>query len=168
MNPLTVALIALFIIVLMIALVGFLKGGTEGMLEKEINFNTIDADVRIETTRYIDFFKQVKRVDSIYVHQASMTFQIKKNNRLSKAFAYSDIAYFNIEFNGEIIVQNKAPMYFSQAHYDQIEEVDAGDWGITFGINSTEHLILFESHAALIEVLDRLAQIEKTHTESSG
>ena len=161
MDSLFYALVILGIIVLLIALYGFIQGGTSGMLEKEMNHNTIDADLRIETTRYIDFFKQVKRVDSIYVHQATKTLQIKKNNRLSKPFLYKGILKFNVEFNGQTILQNQHAPFFIMPEENLPEDVDAVDWGIAFELEKDEHIILFDSYDALVRVMDELSQIEK-------
>src|SRR6056300_1219627 len=148
MDSLFYALVILGIIVLLIALYGFIQGGTSGMLEKEMNHNTIDADLRIETTRYIDFFKQVKRVDSIYVHQATKTLQIKKNNRLSKPFLYESILKFNVEFNGQTILQNQHAPFFIMPEENLPEDVDTVDWGIAFELEKDEHIILFDSYDA--------------------
>lgn len=161
MDSLLYALIALGIIVFLIALYGYLQGGTSGMLEKEMNHNTIGADLRIETTRYIDFFKQVKRVDSIYIHQATKTLQIKKNNRLSKAFLYSDIQSFSIEYNDHVWAQLDHPPYFDVPLNPPVEDVDAVDWSIAFKLQTSEHIILFDSYEALMRVLEELSIIEK-------
>lgn len=160
MDSLLYAIIALLGVLVLISVYGLLRGGTDGMLEKEMNHNTIDADLRIETTRYIDFFKQIKRVDSIYVHQASKTFQIKKNNRLSKAFKYSDIQRFNVEYNGQIITQNTHAPYFLMHEDNLPDDVDAVDWGIAFGLAESEHIILFDSYDALVNVLSQLSSVE--------
>lgn len=161
MDSLGYALIALVGLITMVSIYGALKGGTKGMLEREMNHNTIDADYRIETTRYIDFFKQIKRVDSIYVHRPSKTFQIKKNNRLSAPFTLEDIHHFNIEFNGQLITQHIHAPYFSVQENALPEEVDAGDWSISFTLKNKDHLILFDSYDAFMRVLSELSVLEE-------
>ncbi len=161
MDSLFYALVILGIIVLLIALYGFIQGGTSGMLEKEMNHNTIDADLRIETTRYIDFFKQVKRVDSIYVHQATKTFQIKKNNRLSKAFNYEDITQIKIEFNDEIIGHTMKLPFFDTKSFIFPDEMDAGDWSLSITTAEQEFFILFESFMMMRSVMDQLKAAER-------
>lgn len=68
---------------------GYFSGGVEAMLERERNHNTIDASTRYTIKELIDFFGQVKRVDSLYIHQTQL--QLKTNNRLSEPFNLRDI-----------------------------------------------------------------------------
>ena len=162
MDSLLMAFLTLLGIVLLIAIYGYFRGGVDGMLEKEINHNTIEADQRLETTRYIDFFKQVKRVDSIYINRSKKTFQIKKNNRLSEPFFLDDLNQFNVEFNGEVLQKNNQSPWF---HWDQDVEpevVDQGDWAISFSVKTGEHLILFESYETFKKVVESLQAIEES------
>lgn len=160
MDSLGYALIALVGIIVAISIYGLLRGGTEGMLNKEINYNTIDADQRIETTRYIDFFKQVKRVDSIYVNIHTKTLQIKKNNRLSPAFFYSDIVSFNVHYNDVLVSEAfTAPLFMTQeAKYP--EDVDHVDWSIEFKLPNATHIILFDSFEGFTQTMDALRTFE--------
>lgn len=157
MNSLEVALIALALVVTAVAVYGYFRGGVDGMLEKEMNHNTIDADQRIETTRYIDFFKQVKRVDSIYINNDSKTLQIKKNNRLSEPFSYHDIAAVTLEFNDEVKAHGSFEAWFKLAIEDWPEDVDSGDWSIAIKLGKKEHLVLFDSYASMESVTQDLA-----------
>ena len=162
MDSLLVAFLALMGIVSLIAIYGYFRGGVDGMLEKEINHNTIEADQRLETTRYIDFFKQVKRVDSIYINRLKKSFQIKKNNRLSEPFFLDDLSQFGVEFNGEILQKNSQSPWF---HWDKElvpEDVDDGDWAISFNVNTDEHIILFESYETFKNVVESLQSIEES------
>lgn len=68
---------------------GYRSGGVEVMLVRERTFNTIDASKRYTIKELIDFFGQIKRVDSLYVKD--LTAQIKTNNRLSESFKLTDI-----------------------------------------------------------------------------
>lgn len=162
MDSLLVAFFTLMGIVLIIAIYGYLKGGVEGMLEKEINHNTIEADQRLEITRYIDFFKQVKRVDSIYINQSKKTIQIKKNNRLSEPFYLDDLNQFNVEFNGTILQKNsRSPWFFWNKDLEP-EAVEQGDWAISFSLKTGEYLILFESYEIFKKVVESLQAIEES------
>jgi len=157
MNSLEVALIVLASVVTAVAIYGYFRGGVDGMLEKEMNHNTIDADQRIETTRYIDFFKQVKRVDSIYINTDSKTLQIKKNNRLSKPFSYQDITAVTLEFNDVVKAHGSFQAWFKLAIEDLPEDVDSGDWSIAIKLGNYEHLIVFDSYASMESVTQDLA-----------
>lgn len=161
MNSLTYALLALFGFVGLIVMYGFFKGGTEKMLENELNHNTVDATTRIETTRYIDFFKQVKRVDSIYVNEQTKTLQIKKNNRLSPAFLYSDILSFNVQYNDVLVNEaSTTPLFMTQeAKYP--EDVDHVDWSIEFKLPNDTHIILFDSFESFTQTMHALSIFEK-------
>ena len=152
------AFILLAVIVSLIAIYGYFKGGVDGMLEKEINHNTIDADQRIETTRYIDFFKQVKRVDSIYVNTSTQTLQIKKNNRLSTPFNYHDIQSVTLEFNDTVKATGHPDGWFQLSIEEWPDDLDAGDWSIAITWNGKEQLVLFESYASMESVTQDLAE----------
>ena len=157
MELLINAFILLAVIVSLIAIYGYFKGGVDGMLEKEINHNTIDADQRIETTRYIDFFKQVKRVDSIYVNTSTQTLQIKKNNRLSLPFNYHDIQSVTLEFNDTVKATGHPDGWFQLSIEEWPDDLDAGDWSIAITWNGKEQLVLFESYALMESVTQDLA-----------
>lgn len=84
---------------------GYRSGGVEAMLERERAFNTIDAKQRYTIKELIDFFGQIKRVDSLYVK--GQTAQLKTNNRLSEPFSLTEIERW-VVMVGETTVLNHA------------------------------------------------------------
>lgn len=142
MSPFIIPLSILFIFILAIFLYGFQKGGIEQMLENEINDNTIDATKRLETARFIDFFNQVKRVDSLYVNEKDYRIQYKKNNRLSDYLYISDIKIVELFFNGSSVESVKTFSGLPLNH--ETLEFDEGDLALMIDTGQTVLNIIFD------------------------
>jgi hypothetical protein len=144
MSPFIIPISLLFLFVFSIVLYGHQKGGVEKMLEDEINSNDIDATKRIETARFIDFFHQVKRVDSLYINETTQTIQYKKNNHLSDYFKISHIKIISLFFNSHQVLDVKT---FSELPFTS-ESLDLtnGDIALMVDAGKTVLNIIFDSY----------------------
>lgn len=154
----------LLTLILGFTLYGWRSGGVEAMLERERFDNTIDADERLEIKEMIDFFGQVKRVDSLYFHKATQRLQIKTNNRLSEPLVLADIKELNfligdtVAFTQAVHPINdtwKALAEWSQALDPDSENPLAQDEEIALVLKThdAEHVIRFASNTQAIKVI---------------
>lgn len=146
MNELLIAVLALLFIVALIVLYGVLKGGVDKMLEQERSHNTIEATDQVEVTVFIDFFHQIKRVDSLYFNRDRQYLQFKKNNRLSDPFAWSDLKKVTFKTNETILFESSFSNAFNQLH-DIIQTADIDDQELILELTTQEgiHTMAFES-----------------------
>ena len=157
----------LLVLILGFTLYGWHSGGVEAMLERERFDNTIDADERLEIKTMIDFFGQVKRVDSLYFHKATQRLQIKTNNRLSEPIALADIT--KLEFLiGDTVAFTQAVHPFNDTWNALAEWAKALDpnsdtpraqdeeIALVFKTHVKEHVIRFASNTQAITVVEGL------------
>jgi len=156
-------------LILGFTLYGWRSGGVEAMLEKERFDNTIDADERLEIKEMIDFFGQVKRVDSLYFHRATQTLQIKTNNRLSAPMRLGEITHLSFligdstAFSQALNPLNEAwdaLEEWSKALHPEHKEALGLDEEIALILHTTqgtEHVIRFASNLQAITVIAGLS-----------
>lgn len=146
MNELLITVLALFFMVALIVLYGFFKGGVDKMLEKERTHNSIDATDQVEVTVFIDFFHQIKRIDSLYFNEPKQMVQFKKNNRLSNPFKWSDLKKVTFKTNETILFESKPSDAFSQLD-DILQTADIDDQELILELTTqtNTHVMAFES-----------------------
>ena len=161
MNELLISILALFFIVTLIALYGFFKGGADKMLEQERTHNTIAATDHVEVTVFIDFFHQIKRVDSLYFNQPKQSVQFKKNNRLSDPFSWSDLRKVVFKTNETILFESNPSNAFNHLH-DILKTADIDDQELILELTTqTNTLIMaFESPERCKNVINTLKKWE--------
>ena len=142
MSPFIIPISILFLLVFMVVVYGYIHGGVEKMLENEIQHNDINASKRLETARFIDFFRQVKRVDSLYINEQTNTIQFKKNNRLSDHFNISRIKIVELFFNSKSVITvhqlDKLPLSHETIAFE------SGDLALMIDANETVLNIIFD------------------------
>lgn len=148
-------------LVVIIVIYGSLRGGVEGMLEKERNFNTIAATDQVEVTVFIDFFKQIKRIDSLYFNARTKTLQYKKNNHLSLPFTWNDIKEITFQINEDVVFSSAGLEKFT-ALMDHLKSADLEDKELILMLKLSDlvHTIPFESPERSLRVVKTLAQWE--------
>jgi hypothetical protein len=146
MNELLIAVLALLFIVALIVLYGFFRGGVDKMLEQERNHNTIDSTDQVEVTVFIDFFHQIKRVDSLYFNAPKQMIQFKKNNRLSDPFKWSDLKKVTFKTNENILFESNPSNAFKQLHAI-LQTAEIYDQELILELTTQEgiHTMAFES-----------------------
>ncbi len=97
---------------------GYRSGGVEAMLEREKTVNTIEATTRFTIKELIDFFGQLKRIDSLYLN--GLTAQIKTNNRLSDPFSLKQVERWVITVGDEVVLDEAT----SNLHLDDARLVN--------------------------------------------
>jgi hypothetical protein len=163
MNELFIAVLALLLIVAVITLYGFFKGGVDKMLEQERIHNTIDATDQVEVTVFIDFFHQIKRVDSLYFNEPKHILQFKKNNRLSDPFSWSDLKKVTFKTNETILFESNPPKAFNQLQ-DILETADIDDQELILELTTqtNTYIMAFESPERCKNVIKTLEIWEST------
>jgi len=161
MIELLIVVIFLLILVSVIAIYGYFQGGVEGMLKKEREFNTIEADEKVEVTVFIDFFKQIKRVDSVYLNTQTKLLQVKKNNHLSDSFHWRDMKSVRFTINEQEIFESADVDRF-EALKSWLEAQDIDDHELVLEIHtkSDPFIIAFESPERCMNTIKTLAQWE--------
>jgi hypothetical protein len=157
MNELLIVVAVLFSIVIAVVIYGKIHGGVEAMLDQERTHNTIDADDSLEVTVFIDFFNQIKRIDSLYFNAQTQTLQLKKNRQLSDSFRFFDIEEVRFQINDDVIF--KAPVL--DAFEELVEalesaELDDRELILTLTLKTTVHTIAFESPERCLSVVNKL------------
>lgn len=161
MNELLISVLALFFIVALIVLYGFLRGGVDKMLKQERSHNTIEATDQVEVTVFIDFFHQIKRIDSLYFNEPKQIVQFKKNNRLSDPFKWSDIKKVTFKTNETILFESNASDAFNQLH-DNLQTADIDDQELILELTTqtNTHVMAFESPERCKNVIKTLKKWE--------
>ena len=157
----------LLVLILGFTLYGWHSGGVEAMLERERFDNTIDADERLEIKTMIDFFGQVKRVDSLYFHKATQRLQIKANNRLSETLVLASITQLDFLI-GDTVAFTQAVHPLNEAWKALAEWAEALDptrekplaqdeeIALVLKTHEKEHVIRFASNTQAMIVVEGL------------
>ena len=159
MIELFIVVVVLMIIVVGIVLYGKVNGGVDAMLDQERTHNTIDSDDSIEVTVFIDFFNQIKRIDSLYFNTEKETLQLKKNRRLSDPFRFFEIEDVRFQINDEVIF--KAPVLDAfEKLFEALEtaELDDRELILTLTLKTTSYTIAFESPERCLNVVKKLKE----------
>lgn len=161
MIELFIVIIVLLALVFIIVLYGYFNGGVEGMLEKEREFNTIEATDKVEVTVFIDFFHQIKRVDSLYFNERSQTLQLKKNNHLSDPFKWAEIKKVQFQINDEVIFTSSRIDKFDELNEAlSAQDLEDKELNLTLSVETTDHVIAFESPERSLSVVETLRNWE--------
>jgi hypothetical protein len=161
MLELFIVVIVLLSLVLAIVIYGSIHGGVGKMLEKERQYNTIEADDSVEVTVFIDFFDQVKRVDSLYLNASKNLLQLKKNKRLSEPFKMAEIKKVVFQINDDEVFTSSALEKFEElSDFLMAQELEDVELILKLKLSSHEHLIAFESPVRCLLVIDTLKRWE--------
>jgi len=161
MLELFIVVIVLLSLVLAIVIYGSIRGGVATMLEKERQHNTIDAVESVEVTVFIDFFDQVKRVDSLYLNTSKNLLQLKKNRRLSEPFKWTEIQNITFQINDDEVFASSALEKFEElSDFLMAQELEDVELILKLKLSNHEHLIAFESPERCLLVIDTLKRWE--------
>lgn len=162
MVELFIVVIVLLVLVFIIALYGFMNGGVDEMLKKEREYNTIEATEKVEVTVFIDFFRQIKRIDSLYFNESTKTLQLKKNNHLSEPFKWNDIKKILFQINDDQVFSSSSMDKFAEL-MNALNAMDLEDKELIFTIQleNIDHMMAFESEERCLLVVKTLKNWEE-------